>query len=88
MSTDPRTPAEVADWLTEKATDARGIAFSRYPRERSSRLADETAQLRLLVEQAAEHLRQFDREITCLRAPSSALNHAAPRHTSEMEQTA
>lgn len=64
MSTDPRTPAEVADWLTEKATDAKGVAFDRYPRERWARTADEAAQLRLLVEQAAEHLRQFDIERT------------------------
>lgn len=60
--TPAQTPAEVADWLTEKATDAKGIAAERYPHDRSARLTDENAQLRLLVETAAEHLRQFDIE--------------------------
>lgn len=56
------TPADVADWLTEKATDVSAIAAQRYPHTKTDRLLDEAAQLRLLVEQAAEHLHQFARE--------------------------
>lgn len=62
MSTEPRTPAEVADWLTDQATDAKGIAMQRYPSGLVDQLHDEAAQLRLLVETAAEHMHQFERE--------------------------
>lgn len=62
MSTDPRTPAEVADWLTEHLTDVTAVAFRRYPYNAYARREDERAQMRLLVEAGAEHLRQFDRE--------------------------
>lgn len=56
------TPAEIADWLTDRLTDVTAIAAERYPHNPAARRADELAQLRLLVETAGEHLRQFDRE--------------------------
>lgn len=62
MSTDPRTPAEVADWLTENATDVAARAAQRFPRDRAEQLRDAAEQLRLLVETAAEHLQQFEIE--------------------------
>lgn len=77
MSTDPRTPAEVADWLTEKATDAKGVAMRRYPSNRREQLRDEAAQLRLIVETAAEHLHQFDIERTRHLAEIRRLNGTA-----------
>lgn len=70
----PRTPAEVADWLTEKATDVKGIAMQRYPRDRVEQLRDEASQLRLLVETAAEHLHQFDRAITHLTTTAEVVD--------------
>lgn len=56
------TPAEVADQITECLTDAADIAAKRYPNNANARRLDEVAQLRLLVETAAEHLHQFERE--------------------------
>lgn len=56
------TPAEVADLITERLTDVTAIAAQRYPHNVDARQLDEVAQLRLLVETAGEHLRQFDRE--------------------------
>lgn len=60
------TPAEIADWLTDKATDVDAVASERYRHNPTARREDVVAQLRLLVETAAEHLRQIDRERTQL----------------------
>lgn len=60
------TPAEVADLITERLTDVTEVAAKRYPNNAAARRVDEVAQLRLLVETAAEHLRQIDRERTQL----------------------
>lgn len=81
------TPAQVADLITERLTDVTEVAAKRYPNNLAARRVDEVAQLRLLVETAAEHLRQFDREreqldelltgmadCPCEHAPDS-LNH-------------
>lgn len=56
------TPAEVADLITERLTDVTLVAAQRYPDNVAARRVDEVAQLRLLVETAAEHLQQFERE--------------------------
>ncbi|PKV80856.1 hypothetical protein [Nocardia fluminea] len=80
MSTDPRTPAEVADWLTEKATDAKAVAAERYPHDPTARRIDETAQLRLLVEQAAESLREFERHLDEIFRLNAELDLKQARH--------
>lgn len=56
------TPAEVADLITERVTDVDAVAAERYPNNPAARREDVVAQLRLLVETAAEHLRQIDRD--------------------------
>ncbi len=57
---DTRTPSGLADMLTEQATEAHTKAFARYPHDRESRLADEAAQLRTLIEAAVDQLRAME----------------------------
>lgn len=61
MSADTRTPAGLADMLTEQAVQAHTRAFQRYPHNRTERLADEAAQLRTLIEVAVDQLRSMEK---------------------------
>lgn len=54
------TPEELAAWLTDNAAQAHLKAMERYPIDREERLADEAAQLRTLIEVAAQRLQAME----------------------------
>lgn len=52
----------LADMLAAETAEAHTKAFARYPHDREARLADETAQLRTLLEVAVDQLRAMEKQ--------------------------